>query len=68
MKSRLLALCALVLLAVPAFAGRIESVLTSDNSLWVIDGCGERAKLELTRRNGADQKTLVVPSTEDDAL
>jgi len=68
MKSRLLALCALVLLASSAFAGRTETVLTSDNSLWAIDGCGERAKLELTRRDGNHKETVVVPSTEDEAL
>ena len=68
MKPRLLTLVALALLAGSAFAGHMESVLTADNSLWVIDGCGEREKLELTRRNGSDKETVIVPATDDDAL
>ncbi len=68
MKPRLLTLFALLLLAGSALAGQMESALTADNTLWVVDGCGERQQLELTRRNGAEQETVLVPSTDDDAI
>lgn len=69
MRSRLVALfVALLLFASIASAARVETVLAPDSTLYAVDAAKESAQLELSRRRGEVRETLVVPSTDDDAI
>lgn len=68
MKSRLLSALAVLLLAASfVSAGPVESVLTSDSTLWTASAAVDAPRLELTKRNGELREVLVVPGTDDDA-
>lgn len=62
------AVAVLSLLAGSVFAGEVESVLTSDSTLWTVSVPAETTRLELTRRNGEVRAAVPVPTTEDEAL
>lgn len=68
MKIRIIAFAVLTLLAGGLFAGTVESVLTSDSTLWTVSAPAETTRLELTRRNGEIREAMVIPTTEDAAL
>src|SRR5690349_13064560 len=69
MKTRILIVAVLTLLAGSLFASDVDSVLTSDSTLWSVTPSvdGQSTRLELTRRNGDQRSTIVVPTTDDDA-
>ena len=66
---RLVAIFVLVLLfATVASAARVETVLAPDSTLYAIDATKESAQLELSRRRGDARETILVPTTDDDAI
>lgn len=67
MMKRLL-LAVLLLAAGTAGAAQIETALAEDNLLWSIDGSAVHASLVLTLSIGDEQQTVLVPTTDDDAL
>lgn len=69
MKSRLTAvLLSTCLAATSALAGKVDTVLTADSTLYSVETSGKRAKLELTRRNGETRASVLVPTTDDSAI
>ena len=69
MRSRLVAVfIALLLFASIASAARVETVLAPDSTLYAVDAAKESAQLEISRRRGEVRETLIVPSTDDDAI
>lgn len=69
MRSRLVAaFIALLLFASIASAARVETVLAPDSTLYAVDAAKESAQLEISRRRGEVRETMIVPSTDDDAI
>jgi hypothetical protein len=69
MKSRLTAvLISTFLAATSAFAGKVDTVLTPDSTLYSIETTAARTALALTRRNGEVRETVLVPTTTDAAF
>ncbi|MFP5246886.1 MAG: hypothetical protein ACLGH0_09345 [Thermoanaerobaculia bacterium] len=59
---------ALLLAAGLVSAEPVRTVLTLDSTLYTIAPSKEFPHLELTKRNGDEKKTLIVPTSDDDAL
>ncbi|HYC61377.1 MAG TPA: hypothetical protein VEK79_17615 [Thermoanaerobaculia bacterium] len=69
MRSRLVAVfVALLLFASIASAARVETVLAPDSTLYAVDAAKETAQLEISRRRGDVRETLLVPTTDDEAI
>jgi hypothetical protein len=69
MQVRLVAVfIALLLAASFASAGNVQTVLAPDSTLYAVDAETERAQLEVSRRHGDVRETLIVPTTDDDAI
>jgi hypothetical protein len=68
MKNRLTTAALALLLTASTYAGEIQTVLAPDSTLFSIDGGGNHARLELSRRNAEVTEALLVPGTDDDAV
>ena len=64
---KLLILCLLLLTALTAAADETQTVLTSDGVVYTVDSTS-RTQVRLIRRVADEQSTIVVPTTEDNAI
>lgn len=65
---RLWIAAALLLAAGTAGAAQVESALADGNLLWTVDGAASRPSLVLTLRIGEDRQSVLVPTTDDEAV
>lgn len=61
-------IAAALLLASGTAGAQVETALTNENLLWSFDGSASRRSLVLTLGIGDDRQSVLVPTTDDEAL